>query len=143
MRRIAINTENASADQGIATPNYVLTAEDVKGPFVAIPESVYDQEKLDCMCHESLGEKLAEQFHTTPETLELLNPHVKLGDLQAGQTILAPAVRARLIAEELSRNELAAGTVVEELMKNPIIAKEIAGRCAAADIQRQVHASKP
>lgn len=76
-----------------ALTTYRLTVEDTKGPFVTIPADVYDQAKLDCMCYESLAEKLAERFHTTVETLELLNPQVRIGDLQAGQTILAPAVR--------------------------------------------------
>lgn len=76
-----------------ALVQHQITEEDVRGPFVTIPESVYDQAKLDCMCYESLAEKLAERFHTTVETLELLNPQVRLGDVQAGQTILAPNVR--------------------------------------------------
>lgn len=70
-----------------------VTEEDVRGPFVTIPENVYEQAKLDCMCYESVAEKFAERFHTTIETLELLNPDVRLADVQAGQTILAPNVR--------------------------------------------------
>ncbi len=76
-----------------AVVQHQLTADDVAGPFVRIPEDVYEQAKLDCMCYESIGEKLAERFHTTVETLELLNPNVRLDELQAGQTILALNVR--------------------------------------------------
>ena len=84
----------AAAGNGPALANYSVTAEDTTGPFVTIPEDVYEQAKLDCMCYESVAEKLAEKFHTTIETLELLNPQVRLREAQAGQTILAPAVRA-------------------------------------------------
>ena len=84
----------AAAGGGPAIASYTITADDTKGPFVRIPEDVYEQAKLDCLCYESRAEKLAEKFHTTVETLELLNPEVRATDLRAGQTILAPAVRA-------------------------------------------------
>lgn len=85
----------ARASGGAGTlVRHPLTADDVKGPFVRIPESVYDQARLDCMCYESLAEKLAERFHTTIEVLELLNPQIELARVTAGQAILAPSVRA-------------------------------------------------
>lgn len=83
-----------AAGGATALVRHPLAADDVKGPFVTIPEGVYEQAKLDCMCYESVAEKLAERFHTTIETLELLNPQVRLADVQAGQTILAPNVRS-------------------------------------------------
>lgn len=70
-----------------------LTAEDVKGPFVEVPEDIYAKAELDCMCYESLSEKLAETFHTTPELLAQLNPGVDLDELQAGQSLQVPNVR--------------------------------------------------
>jgi lipoprotein-anchoring transpeptidase ErfK/SrfK len=70
-----------------------LTAEDVKGPFQELPDSIYDQAKLDCTCFESLTEKLSEEFHTTPELLAKLNPGVELDGLQAGQQLNVPNVR--------------------------------------------------
>src|SRR5438132_9980744 len=36
--------------------SYRLTPDDVKGPFVSIPGDVYDQQRLDCLCYESLRE---------------------------------------------------------------------------------------
>ena len=42
--------------------------------FVAVPEEPEDQAKMDNLGYESLGEKLAERFHTTVEVLEELNP---------------------------------------------------------------------
>ena len=70
-----------------------LTEDDVKGPFTDIPEDVYDQARLDCLCYESVAEKLAERFHTTVEFLETLNPNVKLSDAKAGDSLNVPNVR--------------------------------------------------
>lgn len=44
-----------------------------------------------------------------------------------------------MIAEELAKNEIAADTVVDELMKHPAIAAVIADRCEAEKIARQVN----
>lgn len=82
-----------TSNGGEVLSEQVLTAEDVEGPFVQIPEDVYDQEKLDCLCHESLPEKLAERFHTTVEFLERLNEGRDLASLKAGDRIWAPNVR--------------------------------------------------
>ena len=76
-----------------------LTEEDVKGPFKSIPDDVYDQAKLDCLCYESVKEKLAERFHTTQEFLEQLNPEVKFGDLKAGDQLWVPNVREPLTTD--------------------------------------------
>lgn len=90
----------AAAGAVPAIVGHQLTADDVKGPFVQIPEDVYDQEKLTCMCYETLREKLAERFHSSEEFLERLNPDVKFFDLQAGQTINVPNVRPALTSEQ-------------------------------------------
>jgi lipoprotein-anchoring transpeptidase ErfK/SrfK len=79
------------SDQLIQT--HTLSAEDVEGPFVTIPEDIYEKAELDCMCYESLSEKLAEQFHTSPEMLEQLNPEVELNELAEGDQIQVLAVR--------------------------------------------------
>ena len=83
-----------------ALVQHTLTEEDVKGPFITVPEDVYDKEKLNCLCYESLKEKLAEQFHTTAEFLDLLNPQVKFSDLTAGQSLWVPNVRAPLTQDQ-------------------------------------------
>jgi lipoprotein-anchoring transpeptidase ErfK/SrfK len=70
-----------------------LTADDVSGPFAAVPEDIYEKEKLDCLCYESLTEKLAELFHTSPDVLGKLNPGVDLDAVTAGQTLNVPNVR--------------------------------------------------
>lgn len=70
-----------------------LKAEEVRGPFTAIPENIYQQAKLACSCYESLTEKLTESFHVHADLLRKLNPGVKLDSLRAGDTITVPAVR--------------------------------------------------
>jgi lipoprotein-anchoring transpeptidase ErfK/SrfK len=79
---------------------YTLTADDLKGPFVHIPDDPYEKAKLDCMCYESLREELAERFHSSEDFLEVLNPGVKINDLQAGATINVPNVRAPLTQDQ-------------------------------------------
>jgi len=74
-------------------PQRRLTADDVKGPFIEIPENVQAQAKLPCSCYNSLTEKLGETYHISPELLKMLNPGVNLDGLQAGQTINVPLVR--------------------------------------------------
>ncbi len=86
--------ELAGNPEAIVT-THTLTAEDVSGPFVEIPEDIYEKAELECMCYESLSEKLSEMFHVTPETLSQLNPGVDLNQLQAGQQINVPNLTTR------------------------------------------------
>jgi lipoprotein-anchoring transpeptidase ErfK/SrfK len=72
---------------------HTLTAEDVDGPFVEIPEDIYAKAAMECMCYESLAEKLGEMFHTSPALLRQLNPGVDLNRLQAGDEIMVLNVR--------------------------------------------------
>jgi len=88
---------NAGGAQAIV--QHTLTDEDVKGPFVSVPEDVYDKAKLDCLCYESKKEKLAERFHTTTEFLDLLNPDTDFGSLNAGSTLWVPNVREAITAD--------------------------------------------
>ncbi len=90
----------ANAAGGVpALRQYTLTDEDLKGPFVSVPDDMYDKAKLDCLCYESLKEKLAEQFHTTQEFLDQLNDEVKFSDLKAGDAIWVPNVRDALTTD--------------------------------------------
>jgi lipoprotein-anchoring transpeptidase ErfK/SrfK len=70
-----------------------LSEEDVSGPFVEIPDDIYEKAEMECMCYESLPEKLAEMFHTSPAMLEQLNPGTDLEALTAGDQIQVPRVR--------------------------------------------------
>lgn len=90
----------AAAGNPPALVNYTLTADDVKGPFLKLPEDVYDKEKLDCLCYESLQEALSEKFHTNADMLEMLNPEVDFGAAQAGQTIVGLNVRPAIATDQ-------------------------------------------
>ncbi len=76
-----------------------LTEDDLKGPFEPVAEDVYEKAKQDCLCYESLREKLAERFHSSEDFLQSLNPDVKFADLQAGSTIEVPNVRQPAAAD--------------------------------------------
>jgi lipoprotein-anchoring transpeptidase ErfK/SrfK len=86
---------NAGAPQALV--QRTLSEEDVKGPFAPIPEDVYDKEKLDCLCYENVKEKLAEQFHTTTDFLDRLNPDAQFA---AGESIWVPNVREPLTQDQ-------------------------------------------
>jgi lipoprotein-anchoring transpeptidase ErfK/SrfK len=72
---------------------YAVTAADLQGPFTKISEDVYEQAKLDCLCYESIGELLAEKFHTTIETLSMLNGGRDVQTVRAGATLFVPNVQ--------------------------------------------------
>ena len=90
-----------ASDAGYApvVVSHTLTADDVKGPFLPIPDDVYDKAKMSHLGYESLREKLSERFHSTEDFLEVLNPDVKFSDLQAGATINVPNVREPMTAD--------------------------------------------
>ena len=81
------------AGDSLTVVPYALTADDVAGPFIRMPEDIYAQARLSCSCFESLAEKLTERFHTRVEVLRKLNPGVALDSLAAGDTLFVPAVR--------------------------------------------------
>ena len=70
-----------------------LTEDDVKGPFVDVPEDMYAKAELSCLCYGSKKEKLAERFHTTEDFLDRLNPDADFSSLKAGDRIWVPNVR--------------------------------------------------
>lgn len=68
---------------------YVITAEDVAGPFNAsTPTDLEEQAKLKKLSYTSAAEALAEKFHMTEDLLKTLNPGVDVS--QAGATIAVP-----------------------------------------------------
>lgn len=69
-----------------------LTAEDVQGPFTPIPEDVYAQAELDCLCYASPLERIAERTHSSVELLQQLNPQADLENLTQGATLWVPDV---------------------------------------------------
>lgn len=86
---------------------YTLTDADVRGRYRPLPEDVYEQDTLPCLCYESATERLAERAHTTDELLAQLNPDVDLEALDTGDRIVAPA--AGELAPRAIPDEVAAG----------------------------------
>ena len=77
-------------DTAPAVVSYTLTAEDVAGPFTAIPEEMADKAKLPVLGYESVAEALGEKFHVSPSLLVALNPKQKFN--RAGTVIQVPGV---------------------------------------------------
>ena len=72
-----------------------LSAEDVAGPFQPLPEDVYEKARLECLCYESLSEKLSERFHVTEDVMAQLNQGVSLDSLAAGDSLSVPNLEAQ------------------------------------------------
>jgi lipoprotein-anchoring transpeptidase ErfK/SrfK len=83
----------AAAQSTSATTTYQITAEDVKGPFATIPNLVYSQAKLKCLCYSSPAEAISERFHVSRNLLAQLNPKASLDNLAAGASLVVPNVR--------------------------------------------------
>ncbi len=76
-----------------ATPplaSYTLTAEDVAGPFAALPSRPSEQAKLAALGYASVEESLGERFHADPELLRTLNPGTDFN--KAGSRIQVPNI---------------------------------------------------
>jgi lipoprotein-anchoring transpeptidase ErfK/SrfK len=89
--RLAAATNNVPA-----LVQYTVTADDARGPFVHLPDDVYEKAKLDCLCYETIGEELAEKFHTTQDFLNTVNPDLKLSEAAEGTRLWVPNVRPPL-----------------------------------------------
>jgi len=70
--------------------SYVLTTEDVAGPFEAIPDDMMEKARLSALCYASALEAIAEKFHASPRLLERLNPGVAWD--RVGETVAVPNV---------------------------------------------------
>jgi lipoprotein-anchoring transpeptidase ErfK/SrfK len=77
---------------------YTITEEDVKGPFVTIPDKMEEQANLDRLAYASPEELLAERFHMDVDLLKALNPD-KAFD-KAGSSIVVANVNARPAPEK-------------------------------------------
>lgn len=76
---------------GPAFAQYVITPEDVAGPFAdSIPTDYAEKAKMPAMSFTSPAELLAERFHMAQDYLERLNPDVNF--YRAGTTIRVVAV---------------------------------------------------
>lgn len=74
--------------------DYTITAEDVQGPFVDVPQDMMAKAKLKTLGYASPAEKLGEKFHSSPALLRRLNPGKSLD--RAGETIKVPNVRSEI-----------------------------------------------
>jgi lipoprotein-anchoring transpeptidase ErfK/SrfK len=103
----------ALAGAGEIARRHTLTAQDVEGPFVSLPEDVYERAQQECLCYESLTEKLAEMFHTSPELLAQLNPDVDLSALAAGDALNVPDVGEPFLANAQPNRNAGAGRIAK------------------------------
>ena len=78
------------ADKRPLLRTYTITAADLKGPFMPIPQDVQEQAQMKWMGFDSPAEELAERFHLSPRLLKELNPGKDLE--KAGEVITVPAV---------------------------------------------------
>jgi lipoprotein-anchoring transpeptidase ErfK/SrfK len=84
----------SSMDDAPTLVEYTITAEDVKGPFVTVPQDMMAKAKLTALGYTSAAEALGEKFHASPELLKSLNPGKRLD--RAGETIRVPNVRTEI-----------------------------------------------
>jgi lipoprotein-anchoring transpeptidase ErfK/SrfK len=88
-----------------ALTDYVITAEDVKGPFLAkIPTDMAEMAKLDALGFTSPVEELAERFHMDEALLKTLNPTVDFA--VAGSKIVVAALGPDRLKAPVTRIEV-------------------------------------
>lgn len=81
----AVFDKLTQADTRAVLKTYVITQDDVKGPFVAIPHDMTEQSRMTRLGYQSAQELLAEKFHMSEDLLAQLNPGADL--TKAGTTI--------------------------------------------------------
>ena len=94
-----------SKDERPALTDYVVTADDVKGPFVAkIPTDYAEMAKLPALAFSSPSEALAEKFHMDEALLKALNPGVDFA--AAGTRIVVAALGPDKLPSAVARLEV-------------------------------------
>lgn len=68
---------------------HTLSADDVAGPFAALPEDMMAQAEQASLGYETLIEALGERFHAAPALLRRLNPDT---EFKAGARIVVPNI---------------------------------------------------
>jgi lipoprotein-anchoring transpeptidase ErfK/SrfK len=79
---------------------YRLTAEDVAGPYSALPDDMMAKAALPRLGFASLAEALGERFHSSPALLKALNPDADLA--REGTALWVPNVQASAPAKAAS-----------------------------------------
>jgi lipoprotein-anchoring transpeptidase ErfK/SrfK len=93
------------ADPAPVVQSYVITADDVRGPFIgALPNGFQAQAKLPSLGWLNPAQELAERFHMSPKLLQALNPGADFG--QAGTQIVVTAPSSAPLAAEVARLEI-------------------------------------
>jgi lipoprotein-anchoring transpeptidase ErfK/SrfK len=102
-------TRLEQVDASPAVVAYVVTQEDVAGPFVDVPESLLAMSELERLGYESAAEAIAEKFHMDEDLLRTLNPGANF--TQAGAEIVVANAGGELVgavaAIEISTSEQA------------------------------------
>jgi len=81
-------------DQRPSTHDFRLTERDIGGPFLyPFPKEPEDQAKAPGLYYRNMLEKLAERFHTTPDTIIALNGPDKM--IGTGQVLRLPNILPR------------------------------------------------
>lgn len=96
----------ASAEPALV--EYTITDEDLKGPFVQIPDKLEEQAKLDQLSYSSPEEFLAERFHMDIDLLKELNPDK--GFDRAGTSIVvanvSPQAAPKMKPDDVAKIEI-------------------------------------
>jgi lipoprotein-anchoring transpeptidase ErfK/SrfK len=72
---------------------YTITDDDAAQVGGPLPEDWNGKARLDRLRYESLVDCIAEKFHCSRVLLETMNPGVKMGSLEPGQTLNVPNLR--------------------------------------------------
>ena len=89
-----------TADASPVLVEYRLTAQDVAGPYDAIPEDMMAKAALPQLGFASLAESLGERFHVSPALLVALNPGADL--TREGTALWVPNVQGEALAKAAS-----------------------------------------
>lgn len=79
-----------AGNEGPIWRTYTLTEDDVRGPFVPVPDDMMKKAELPALGYGSAREAIAEAFHVSPALLTKLNPGARL---VAGEELKVPNVR--------------------------------------------------
>jgi lipoprotein-anchoring transpeptidase ErfK/SrfK len=82
----------ALAHQRPALVEYRISREELRAPRRKLPGGYHAKAKLPWLGYETMAERLAERFHTTPAVLRELNPGVDLELAEPGTAIVVPNV---------------------------------------------------
>ncbi|MGZ8456761.1 MAG: L,D-transpeptidase family protein [Gemmatirosa sp.] len=82
----------ALAHERPAVVEYRITRDELRAPRRKIPTGYHEKAKLPWLGYETMAERLAERFHTTPAVLRELNPGMDLELAAPGTAIVVPNV---------------------------------------------------